>query len=166
MRNVVRSFRPGIRRTIWRPAYVVFFAAFCVSLTRAGFAGLPRGCRHHYRAAWGFSEARDAALSLLEKAAKCPSPEKISTAGRAAQIAANLFGDANDECQDDQLNGLIESVCGPEWKTQFVSSRWHAHADGTQYLPGRHWYLYVSGFFFVGVPLVLAVKTSARLHPV
>ena len=142
-----------IRRTIRCFAFVVFLSSFCVIVTNASFSELPRGCRHHYRAAWGFSSARSAAIKSLQSASKCPSFTQISTAGRAAQIGANLFRDPADECTDTSLITAIEVVCGPSWRLQFASFDWHSHADGAQYLPGHHWYIYFAGLF----PILLAL---------
>ena len=160
MLNASRRPWTGIRRAIRSAFVVVFFAAICVGLSNAAFTGLPRGCRHHYRAAWGFSQARDAGLKALQRSSKCPSNVKISVAGRSAQIAANLFGDPSDECQDTELNLSVEHVCGSEWRTIFKSNSWHSHRDGTRYLPERHWYWYMVGTFFLLPPLILSVITK------
>lgn len=109
-------------------------------------------CQSLLRSAWGHPAARDKGIRALHFAKSCPGLSRVSTAGRAALIAANLVPAGwSSPCWDQPLAHAAERACGALWRAKFRSDQWHPHAEGVSYVPGAYVYALCAA---VGVQVV------------
>ena len=153
-----------IRRTTWRAVALVFFVALrnCHS---AQFE-VKQECQQKYESAWGHPAVRRAAIKHLNKLPEnhCPSNERISTAGRALLVGANLVSSAADNCWDVELENAAKRVCGSDWQSRFKSELWHAHQDGVQQFPPAVVVLLASTVLIVVIDFILACFAGKKLE--